>query len=184
LILDDDGLWRAPLHIGEFAHRHEIHLGGEGGFLIEQLADGINEETRLWHRDDEDFRITKIIVYLNDVDAEGGPFEYIPKYHTPDIRLLRFTAGRVLDEHMRQVVPESKWKSCQGPAGTVLFADPCNFFHRGKIPTKQDRFTLFYGYNSRNPFKPEYCQPLFSKQAFLRRVPSLTDYQKSCISEQ
>ncbi|MBV9522971.1 MAG: 2OG-Fe(II) oxygenase, partial [Alphaproteobacteria bacterium] len=37
------------------------------------LAGGEKIETRLLHRDNEDNRILKIIVYLNDVDARGGP---------------------------------------------------------------------------------------------------------------
>lgn len=147
------------------------------------MANGRNVETRLWHRDNEDHRITKIIVYLNDVFAEGGPFEYIPKYHTPPIHQLKFTHGRVLDEDMKKMVPESQWISCQGKAGTVVFADPCNIFHRGKIPVAQDRFALFFCYNSRFPLKPQYCESLFLKSEFLDKYPNLSERQKQSIAE-
>ena len=42
-----------------------------GLILRRDYADGKYIETRQWHRDSEDTRILKIIVYLNDVD-EGG----------------------------------------------------------------------------------------------------------------
>lgn len=146
-------------------------------------ADSRHVETRLWHKDAEDYRITKIIVYLNDVDTNGGPFTYIPKHRALDVSQLRFTNKRVLDDDMKKVVPESQWVECKGPAGTVVFADPCSIFHKGKTPTKQERFTLFYAYNSHHPLRPKYCKTLFSKGELLKRVPDLSKRQKECIAE-
>ena len=95
----------------------------------------VQKKSRLWHLDREDRRMLKIIIYLNDVSEEGGPFQYIPKSLTSTIssdRLIVLYYGYIDDKTMEQVVPQSKWKSCLGSAGTVVIADTASNFHRGK----------------------------------------------------
>ena len=145
------------------------------------LVDGKNVETRLWHRDDEDHRIVKVIVYLNDVTPEGGPFEYIPRRSTPPLDALKYTSGRILDHDMESAVPSSQWKSCVGSSGTVVVVDTCSVFHRGKLPTANDRFTMFFCYNSRRPKQPQYCGPLFSKDVLLSRATGLSRRQRDAM---
>ena len=45
---------------------------------------------RRWHIDHEDRRMLKVFVYLNDVDIDTGPFEYLDKKAT-DIALSQLS---------------------------------------------------------------------------------------------
>ncbi len=125
------------------------------------VADGRAVSTRKWHRDWEDRRMLKVAVYLNDVDADGGPFELIRHadpgqddehgfdYVLADDAVLEQRLGEPFAD---QVV------SCTGPAGTVVFADTARFFHRGKPATARDRAAVFYSYVARQPRHPFFCE--------------------------
>lgn len=144
------------------------------------LADGQSSGTRLFHMDYEDQRIMKVIVYLNDVDGTGGPFEYVPKRLSPWHDQIRFNEGRVQDDDMDRLVPRANWKACIGKAGTVLFADPCTILHRGRVPTSGDRRTLFYAYNSKTPRVPDMAGPILNFDAIVPML-SLTAIQRSAL---
>lgn len=112
----------------------------DGMAMVYSVADGKEEATRRWHRDREDRRMVRIAIYLNDVDAGGGPFE--------------------LDRRGRDALqaddPDAV-RSCPGPAGTVIFADTARCLHRGK-PAYRDRMAIFYSYFSRRPRYSFYCE--------------------------
>jgi len=112
----------------------------DGMALVYSVADGKEEATRRWHRDREDRRMVRVAIYLNDVDADGGPFEL-------DRR------GR---DALRADDPGAV-RSCPGPAGTVIFADTARCLHRGK-PAARDRMAIFYSYFSRRPRNSFYCE--------------------------
>ena len=64
----------------ERAARH--HRGvprGAGGFttvhLRKDIGGGNQVGTRFWHLDTEDVRVIRMMVYLNDVTLDDGPFE-------------------------------------------------------------------------------------------------------------
>lgn len=145
------------------------------------LADGQEVGTRLFHLDYEDQRIMKVIVYLNDVDEDGGPFEFVPRSLSPWHDQIRFIEGRVSDEEMDRLVPRSRWKACVGKAGTVLFADPCTILHRGRIPLSGDRRTLFYAYNSKTPRVPDMAGPILNFDAIVPSL-SLSDKQRAALT--
>ena len=44
------------------------------------------KHSQLWHRDPEDIKLLKVFIYLDDVDANRGPFSYIPKTHPFGLR--------------------------------------------------------------------------------------------------
>jgi hypothetical protein len=150
-----------------------------GVVLRRDLADGQNVATRLWHIDGEDRRILKIIVYLTDVGEDGGPFEYVPKEKTPPEARVRLS-GRISDEQMAEFAPRSSWVTCTGKRGTAVIVDTGTVYHRGRLP-KDDRFTLFYAYNSQRPVRPSACQPLFARDRLLAAYPKLTSVQRSAI---
>ncbi|MDJ0518062.1 2OG-Fe(II) oxygenase [Dapis sp. BLCC M229] len=136
--------------------------------------------TRFWHLDGEDRKVVKICIYLNDVDENGGPFEYIPKSLTPSYRSFKDINYKIVDEEMEKIVPSSKWKSCQGSAGTIIIADNAKIFHHGKIPLK-DRYTLFYVYVSHNPKKPAMCKHSSWREGLPILLPNLSIEQKERI---
>ena len=146
------------------------------------LANGEETGTRVWHRDAEDSRILKLIVYVNDVGADGGPFEYVPRQHAPATWRVRVYDGNRADDFERLVSPEH-WRACTGPRGTVVIVDTCAVYHRGRVPGAADRLTAFYCYNSVQPVRPEYCAPLFDRARFLSAHPlsgrqaSVLDYR-------
>jgi len=116
----------------------------------------------LWHRDSEDRRIVKIIIYLNDVEEKHGPFEYVPVSFT-SVDSLNFYRlyqkihkSGINDEALNKIVPKSAWKSCIGPAGTVIIADTQRLLHHGTVRT-EERSTLFYAYTANPAKRPGLC---------------------------
>ncbi|MEH2289977.1 phytanoyl-CoA dioxygenase [Nostoc sp.] len=121
--------------------------------------------TLLWHSDSEDRRIIKIFIYLNDVEEKTGPFEYIPRsltsllswnYFRLYYKLWKSGYRGIDDEEVKTVIPKSTWKSCLGPAGTVIIVDPKNTLHHGIVRT-EERSTLFFCYTANPPERPELC---------------------------
>ncbi|MEH2244765.1 phytanoyl-CoA dioxygenase [Nostoc sp.] len=121
--------------------------------------------TLLWHSDAEDRRIIKIFIYLNDVEEKTGPFEYIPRSLTPLFswnyfrlyyKLWKSGYMGIDDEQVKPVIPKSAWKSCPGPAGTVILVDTKNALHHGTVRT-EDRSALFFCYTANPPERPDLC---------------------------
>ena len=117
------------------------------------IADGKLSGIRRWHVDWEDRRIIKIIIYLNDVVAGGGPYDYIARNVTSEakIKLKYNNLGYVSDENMLAAVPKSDWKSCFASKGSVIISDTGSVFHRAQPPTKDERFSITFCYTSRKP---------------------------------
>ncbi|WGV28240.1 phytanoyl-CoA dioxygenase family protein [Halotia branconii] len=121
--------------------------------------------TLLWHKDSEDRRMIKIIIYLTDVEKKHGPFEYLPisltslwslNYYRIYYKLWQAGYVGITDEELKKIIPESAWKSCPGEAGTVIIVDPKIALHHGTIRT-QERATLFFAYTANPPKKPDLC---------------------------
>jgi hypothetical protein len=121
--------------------------------------------TLLWHSDAEDRRIIKIFIYLNDVEETTGPFEYIPRsltslfswnYFQLFYKLWKSGYMGIDDEEVKTVIPKSAWKSCPGPAGTVIIVDTKNALHHGTVRT-EERSTLFFCYTANPPERPDLC---------------------------
>lgn len=134
----------------------------------------------LWHTDAEDRRMIKAIVYLSDVEEEHGPFQYIPRSKVPasawrKIKSKIAQSGDlgIDDAEMEKIIPRSHWKSCTGPAGTVVFVDVKAVLHHGK-PRTQERAAMFFVYTSERPLNPEYCTVFnddsFTEPGFIKPV--------------
>ena len=161
-----------------------LPIAYHGLYLRRDLANGIQRKTRLWHIDKEDRRMFKIIIYLNDVSDDGGPFQYIPRSLTSSTsRSLKYNnyGSYVEDKCMEKIIPQSEWKSCPGPSGTVIFADTASIFHRGKVPVVSDRLSIFFDYTSSIPKHPYACNSSFSVNELLILTKMLDKRQKKCI---
>jgi hypothetical protein len=145
------------------------------------VADGSQQGTRQWHIDIEDRRMAKIIVYLNNVGLENGPYEYISKSLTPPPWVFKRNYGFIPDDVVEKAVPPSKWTACTGSAGTVVFTDTCGVFHRGRMPTQSERLAMFFTYTSRRPKHPEDCNSILSHEQLVEISKPLSDRQKECI---
>ena len=152
-----------------------------GADFRREIANGKLIDVRQWHIDVEDHRMVKIIVYLNDVSLNGGPFQYISKHSTLLLcQTLQYNSGFVSDEVIKTVVPTSDWKSCIGHSGIVTFSDTCNVFHRAKPPVEADRFSITFSYTSRQPITT-YSKDLLFKDELLGILSRLSRYQRECI---
>lgn len=134
----------------------ENYLGLPARYLGADLrcerATGEAIGVRQWHRDIEDYRMLKLLVWLNDVDDQGGPFEFIDRTRTAELtRSLRYVSGYVNDEAVDRLVPSSEWRRAIGPMWTCVVADPRNVFHRAMPPTRDDRYSLTFSFTSRSP---------------------------------
>src|SRR6185295_11795761 len=75
-----------------------------------EICDGRPNDVRQWHIDAEDHRMFRVIIYLNDVAADGGPFEYIRRELTVGaVQKLGYGSGFVTDRDMARVVPRAEW---------------------------------------------------------------------------
>lgn len=115
----------------------------------------VRQQVRYWHLDAEDRRMLKIIVYLNDVDAGNGPFEYLPPSLSELVRRrLRCRPGITFlaDDAIAAVVAPPDWHQVTGPARTAVYADTGRLIHRLKGPTDRDRYSATFVYTSDQPY--------------------------------
>lgn len=141
------------------------------------IGNGIKDVgQRKWHRDSDDRRQIRIIVYLSDVTENTIAFEYIPKHLTP-INRFKSTYS---DEEMKQVVPLYNWQACHGKAGTAVMVATSDVYHHAKVPPTAgaDRFTLVYTYTSRKPRRLQLCQDHFSQEGLQKLESKLSPSQR------
>ncbi|MTJ54400.1 2OG-Fe(II) oxygenase [Anabaena sp. UHCC 0253] len=174
------GLEQRLLNIIE--HFIGLPVAYQGAYFRRDIANGIEVGSRLWHIDQEDRKILKIIIYLHDVSEDHGPFQYIPKPFTSKIaQCLKYTSGYIQDKIMQGVISSSIYKSCTGIAGTVIIADTANIFHRGKPPIISDRFTIFFDYTTRRHKQVLYGTPTLAYNDLRLLSKNLSEAQKKCI---
>jgi hypothetical protein len=107
-----------------------------------------------WHRDSPFSHQFKFILYLNDVDKENGPFEYIMRTHNSK-EILKYTNRcdlslskyRFSEEEAEKILkdPDYELATLTGQAGTLLIAD-VKGLHRGKPLQSGERWatTRYY----------------------------------------
>ena len=121
-----------------------------GVALRRSFTNGKQLGPRLWHMDSEDFHVLRVVIYLCDVTPGGGPFEYVPRNERLSYKAFSQIGG-ITDDRMRAAVPESRWRRCFGPLGTVILADSARVFHHESLQTDRGRTVAMIGYSSRKP---------------------------------
>jgi hypothetical protein len=153
-----------------------------GSYFRRDLANQVERKSRLWHMDSEDRKLFKVIVYLNDINDDRGPFQYIPKDITSKVAdSLKYKYGYISDKSMQQVISQSNYKSCTGPSGTVVIAGTGSVFHRGKRPVGSDRLSVFFDYTSRQPKFPFYCKSSLPMEDLHLLSTMFSEEQKQCV---
>ena len=122
-----------------------------GVALRRSLTDGLQAGPRVWHKDAEDFRVFRMVIYLNDVTDGGGPFEYIPRFYGLSYKAFRGNESNITAETMLKVVPQDLPQQVYGKAGTVIICDTANTFHHEKLQVTQRRSVAMFGFASRLP---------------------------------
>lgn len=136
-----------------------------GVAIRREMPTGEAVHIRQWHVDPEDYRMLKIIIYLNDVTIDGGPYEYISKPLTAaSCKELKYHSGFISDKVMESVIPNAYWKACTGNYGTAVFTDTRNVFHRAKPPVARDRFSITFSYTSHKPLASRHKVKLSSNE--------------------
>jgi len=95
-----------------------------------------------WHVDFDDKHLLKAFVYLTDVGAEHGPFEYVPGSQAGGRRIVRewvpMGYGRVSDDELADKVPDAELATFTGPKGTLILCNTSGL-HRGGFATAGPR---------------------------------------------
>jgi len=122
------------------------------------------KDTQFWHSDPGSYRVLKALIYLNDVEEEGGPFEIISGSH-----INKFDGWDKITRHTHQDLQkkyDSKlFKKLTANVGDVIFAD-ATAFHRGNVPIKQNRLILILNFCLHNEYGLPYEKIKISKEYF------------------
>jgi hypothetical protein len=153
-----------------------------GAYFRRDIPNQLETGSRLWHIDTEDRQVIKIILYINDVDEDTGPFQYLDQSLTSAVaKALHYNSGYLTDKTMRKVISPQHYQSCIGAAGTVIFAATGSIFHRGKIPIKSDRFTIFFDYTSYRKKYLYYNTSPLTNDFLVKYYHHLSEQQKKYI---
>jgi len=116
---------------------------------------------QLWHRDGSDKKITKVFVYLTDVEEENGPFRYLKGTHYQGVLrdVEAWTGSHVWGTHERSDTMLDRYDElfagrevvCTGKSGQVIFADTSGF-HRGGFCRAGHRRMIELSYYSNAAF--------------------------------
>jgi hypothetical protein len=150
-----------------------------GAVVRHSLVDGVGAGPRLWHQDEEDFHVLRMVVYLNDVTVGGGPFEYIPRSLGISYKQFAGFESQLTNDRMSGVVPTERWKRIYGAAGTVVLCDTAQVFHHESLQTERDRAVIMIGYSSRRPRSMVTSMghfPAEQVEAALRRIVPVPNY--------
>lgn len=117
-----------------------------GGSDAERLG------SQRWHRDYNDRHLVKVFLYLDDVGAGSGPFEYVPGSAPGGPFDAEWPWAPLGDtypdqEEFARRVPASATMTLTAPAGTLIFCNTSGF-HRGGYVTERRRVIAVINYVS------------------------------------
>ncbi|RZM79000.1 hypothetical protein [Leptolyngbya iicbica] len=173
-------LWGANEDLLDLAENYiQLPIFYLGAELKREVSDDSLEGVRCWHIDKEDRRMMKVIIYLNDVDEQGGPFECMSKpLSQTAAKAMNYSSGLVADEVMGRYIPPEYWQACVGPQHSAFIVDTCSIFHRARPPISRDRYSITFHYISQSPLMT-YEKIYFGDMPALS--PHLTPRQKQCL---
>ena len=112
-------------------------------YTVPQPAEAERVASQLWHYDFDDKHLLKAFLYLDDVDAQTGPFEYVagsqpggPYHRVRPWKPMGF--GRVPEDEVKRAVPEDAIRTFTAPRGTIIFCNTSGL-HRGGFATARPR---------------------------------------------
>ncbi len=103
-------------------------------------------DTQMYHRDRNSYKILKVFIYLNNVDEDTGPFQYIRKSH----KKWPFLSNRKYrweDDYIEKKYGKKSIFSATSEIGDVIIADTTGF-HKGKQLNKNYRTMLTLNYST------------------------------------
>ena len=112
---------------------------------------GDRRSSQRWHRDFNDRHLLKAFLYLTDVEADGGPFEYVPR-SAPGSELDHLWPWRPLgdnyppEDDLEEKIGERSVRFV-APKGTLIFCNTSGF-HRGGFAVGKPRVLATVTYSS------------------------------------
>ena len=112
-------------------------------YSVPQSREAARVSSQLWHRDYNDKHLLKAFLYLVDVDAEMGPFQYVAGSQ-PGGPYSDAWPWKPLGENypsegeLERRIPDSAIRSFVGPKATLVFCNTSGF-HRGGFSTTAPR---------------------------------------------
>jgi hypothetical protein len=107
-----------------------------------------------WHRDYNDKHLLKAFLYMSDVAAGAGPFEYVPGSMIGGGRFAEVFPWEIFgedlyppDSELRRMIPDGASRLLTGPTGTLILCDTTGF-HRGGFATERPRVMGVFNYVS------------------------------------
>ncbi|MFL5892021.1 MAG: phytanoyl-CoA dioxygenase family protein [Solirubrobacterales bacterium] len=107
-----------------------------------------------WHRDYNDAHLVKIFIYLDDVDEETGPLDYVPA-STPGGEYENEWPWRPVSndlyppqDEFEKRIPKSAQVALTGPAGSMAFCNTSGFHRGGYVTGSRPRVMAVYNYSS------------------------------------
>jgi hypothetical protein len=112
-------------------------------YTVPQQAGTERVASQLWHLDFDDKHLLKAFLYLVDVDADTGPFEYVPGSqpggrHSDAWRWTPYGTERVSEEELARRLPDAEVKTFTAPRGTLILCNTSGL-HRGGFSTSKPR---------------------------------------------
>jgi hypothetical protein len=112
-------------------------------YTAQQPASDERVASQNWHVDFDDKHLLKAFVYLSDVGADHGPFEYVPGSQAGGrLHSVRpwtpMGYGRVSDEEVSSRVSADEVVTFTGPRGTLILCNTSGL-HRGGFATAGPR---------------------------------------------
>ena len=106
-------------------------------------ADTERRASQNWHRDYDDRHLLKAFLYLSDVDADSGPFEYVPGSQPggayAGVRPWQpMGFGRISEDELASHVPADGVRTFTAPRGSLILCNTSGL-HRGGFAESRPR---------------------------------------------
>jgi hypothetical protein len=153
----------------------------ESNAALDPGARGPHRASQLYHLDIHDNPLVYVLVLIDDVTMESGPWTFLPSSVSQRAsQALNYqhqgVPYRVTDQVMYQVVKPEEAITFAYPKGSVLFIDSSRCFHYGSRNAIKPRFQLMFAYTSARrgdfsqTFMPSFQAPIKKKDSTLRRM--------------
>ena len=112
-------------------------------------------ESQLWHWDYGDARTIHLMINLEDVHQDSGPFTYIPYQMSKNVKRHPLWIERLTDSELEVLTGLQICNVKQqftGSKGSFIFVDPGKILHQGARNIKS-RLIAFYTFTTRTPYE-------------------------------
>ncbi len=130
-------------YMGMLPILHRINL------LYSPNDEVVEASSQFFHLDPEDVIMSKIFVYVEDVDHDTGPTTALPADRSTVVRrAIDYRNERVPDEVIAEHGGPENLVEAVGPAGTMAFLDTCRCFHMGSRKADKPRYVIMIQYQT------------------------------------